>query len=302
MTDPLSLSSSGWLEISIQIPPVTHDSLSAFLFDLGCTGIVSEDFQDHTFKGYLPFQKDLEDIRNRIEVFLAQLREIFPEAHSPKWVFKKLEDQDWHTNWRQFFRPDRVTSRLMVVPAWEPLPPPFEGHVIRIDPGPAFGTGQHPTTRMCLEAMENLHFSPPWTLLDVGTGSGILAIYGAILGAEGIEAIDLDSEALRWARHNIELNGLSGTIEVFDKPFEEYVDSFSLIVANLILDEILKLFPHFGRCLNLGGYLVLSGLLTEQVGGLRKVLGEYGFVEGETIYQEEWGCMVCNKQPPERNS
>jgi len=302
MTDPLSLNSSGWLEISIQIPPVAHDSLSAFLFDLGCTGIVSEDFKDHTFKGYLPFQKDLEDIRNRIEVFLRQLGEIFPGAHSPKWAFKKIEDQDWHTNWRQFFRPERVTPRLMVVPAWEPLPHSFEGHVIRIDPGPAFGTGQHPTTRMCLESVENLPFSPPWTLLDVGTGSGILAIYGAVLGAEGIEAIDVDSEALRWARHNMELNGLGGSIRVSSKPIEEYVDSFSLIVANLILDEILKLFPHFGRCVHPGGYLILSGLLTEQVGGLREVLGGYGFVERETIYREEWGCMVCVKQPSPRDS
>lgn len=147
LTDPFPPSSSGWLEISIHLPPVAHDPLSAFLFDLGCTGIVSEDFQDHTLKAYLPFQ----------------------------------EDRDWSRNWRRFFRSERVTLGVMIVPAWESLPPSFKGHVIRIDPGPAFGTGQHPTTRMCLEAMERLQISPSWTMLDVGTGSGILAIYGAIL-------------------------------------------------------------------------------------------------------------------------
>ncbi len=181
LTDPFPPSSSGWLEISIHLPPVAHDPLSAFLFDLGCSGIVSEDFQDHTLKAYLPFQEDLEDIRSRIEVFLQNLKEVFPEAHSPKWTLKKIEDRDWSRNWRRFFRSERVTLGVMIVPAWESLPPSFEGHVIRIDPGPAFGTGQHPTTRMCLEAMERLQISPSWTMLDVGTGSGILAIYGAIL-------------------------------------------------------------------------------------------------------------------------
>ena len=148
MTDPFPPSSSGWLEISIHLPPVAHDPLSAFLFDLGCTGIVSEDFQDHTLKAYLPFQEDLEDIRSRIEVFLQNLKEVFPEAHSPKWTLKKIEDRDWSRNWRRFFRSERGTPRVMIVPAWESLPPSFEGHVIRIDPGPAFGTG-HILPRVC---------------------------------------------------------------------------------------------------------------------------------------------------------
>lgn len=297
MTDPISPSSPGWLEIAIRTPPVTHDSLSAFLFDLGCTGIVFEDFEDCTLKAYFPFQTDVKDIRNRIEVFLIQLKEIFPEADAAKWTLEKIEDQDWHTNWRRFFHPTRVTPKLMVVPAWEPLPAIVGGHVVRIDPGPAFGTGQHPTTRMCLEAMETLQLSPPWTMLDVGTGSGILAIYGAILGAEEIEAIDVDPDALRWARHNIELNGLTGTIGVSSKTLEEHVDSFSLIVANLILEEILKLFPHFYQCLNTGGALILSGLLREQADVVQEMFGGYGFAERETFREEEWACVVCSKDP-----
>jgi ribosomal protein L11 methyltransferase len=283
------------MEIAIRIPPVTHDSLSAFLFDLGCTGIVLEDFEDYTIKAYFPFQTDVKDVRNRIEIFLRQLKEIFPEADAAKWTSKKIEDQDWHTNWRRFFHPTRVTPKLMVVPPWEPLPATAGEHVIRIDPGPAFGTGQHPTTRMCLEAMEALQLSPPWTMLDVGTGSGILAIYGAILGAKEIEAIDVDPEALRWARHNIELNGLTGTIEVSSKALEERVDSFSLIVANLILEEILRLFPHFYQCLNPEGALILSGLLREHVDVVQEMFEGYGFTKHQTFREEEWACVVCIK-------
>ncbi|MFH1242003.1 MAG: 50S ribosomal protein L11 methyltransferase [Pseudomonadota bacterium] len=296
MIAPFPPSSYGWLEISIHSHPVLHDPLSAFLFDLGCTGIVLEDFEDNTLKAYLPSQKGLEDNRNRIEIFLRHLEKIFPEAHSAKLEFNKIEEQDWSRNWRRSFRSERVTSGLMVVPAWELPPPSFQGHVIRIDPGPAFGTGQHATTRMCLEAMEKASLPKAWDMLDVGTGSGILAIYGAKLGARRVEAIDLDPEALRWARHNIDLNGLTAAVSVSSKPLEEYVDSFSLLVANLILAEIIKLCPHFPRCLNPGGYLILSGLLIEQADEVHKVLGECGFSGGETIIREEWASIVCKKQ------
>jgi ribosomal protein L11 methyltransferase len=162
----------GWLEISIEIDPVAHEALSAFLFDLGCEGTISGDSPDRSFKAYFSFQKDLEDIENRIGVFLQKLEDIFPEVRSPMLTVRKIEDQDWSRLWRRFFRPDRVTERLMIFPAWEPIPRDQKGDVIRIDPGLAFGTGQHPTSRMCLEAMESVPLPGSWTMLDVGTGSG----------------------------------------------------------------------------------------------------------------------------------
>ncbi len=112
----------------------------------------------------------------------------------------KMENQDWQRNWRRFFRPVRISKKLLILPVWEELPPHAEEtHIIRIDPGPAFGTGQHATTKMCLQAMEFFGSLESRTLLDVGTGSGILAIYGAQSGFGNIEAIDVDTEAVRWA-------------------------------------------------------------------------------------------------------
>ncbi len=292
----------GWLEISIRSDPVSHESLSAFLFDLGCSGVVLENFQDNSLKAYLPFQENFEDVRNRLHVFLGNLAGIFPEVQSPELIISKIEDQDWSRNWQRFFHPERVTDKLSIWPAWEPLPASINGHVIRIDPGPAFGTGRHPTTRMCLEAIEKTVPAESWTFLDVGTGSGILAMYGCMLGAERIVAIDTDPEALRWAEQNIELNGLSGSIEFSSIPIEKLEDPCSVLVANLILGELLDIFPNFPRLLNPDGLLILSGILEDQMDQVKSVLYSYGFCEHEILFQEEWACVIAKKIKKEQKN
>jgi ribosomal protein L11 methyltransferase len=243
------------------------------------------------------------------------LNEIFPEIPSPELTLTETEDQDWNRNWRRFFHADRVTPNLMIVPAWEPMPdaidghviridpgPAFDGHVIRIDPGPAFGTGQHATTRMCLEAMEKIHFPKTWTMLDVGTGSGILATYGAQLGASRILAIDIDPEALRWAERNIQINDLSEFIDLSTTPLEQVKGTFSVLTANLILGQILKLFHRFSHLLRPGGWLILSGILKDQVEEVKGTLNEYRFREIEILYQEDWACMIVKKKGSSRIS
>jgi ribosomal protein L11 methyltransferase len=290
-----NLEHPGWLEIYIDIDPVAHEAMSTFLFDLGCTGIVTEDFQGHSLKAYLPFKKNPEYIRKRISTFLQKLDTIFPEIPSPELTFTEIENQDWNRNWRRFFHADRVTRNLLIVPAWEPIPDGIDGHVLRIDPGPAFGTGQHATTRMCLEAMEKIQSPKPWTLLDVGTGSGILATYGAKLGASRILAIDIDPEALRWAQRNIQINDLTEFIELSDMPLKQVKDTFSVLTANLILGQILKLFHHFSHLLKPGGWLILSGILKDQVEEAKRALDKTPFNEIEILYQEDWGCMIAKK-------
>jgi len=288
---------TGWLEVSIDVHPVAHEALSAFLFDLGCKGVVTKDFNDHTLKAYLPFRKNPEDIRTRLTLFLQALKEIFPEVKSQEPIFSKIEDQDWSRNWRKFFRPDRVTQRLLVLPAWEPVTPYMDdGQVIRIDPGPAFGTGQHPTTRMCLEAMENIPLPGSWTMLDVGTGSGILAIYGAKLGASRVAAIDLDPEAIRWAERNIKLNDVAVGMDLSSRPIEKWEENFFLITANLILSVILDLMPHFPPVLYSNGWLILSGILRDQVKEVEGGLAEYGFYKDQALYQEDWACLIARKK------
>ena len=285
-----------WVEISLQADPALHDPLSSFLFDLGCTGVVSQDFQDCTLKGYLPLQHDLEGLRARIDLYLHSLREVFPDIPPPAIQFRELEDEDWGLNWRRFFRPAQVTPKLLILPAWEPVPKTDVAHIIRMDPGPAFGTGQHPTTRMCLEAMERVPLRSPWTLLDVGTGSGILAIYGVQLGTERVVALDTDPEAIRWAGRNLRLNGVFESIDLCTSPVEELTGKFSMVCANLILGVILDLMPAFSRLIQPEGWLILSGILENQVQEVADSLSRNGLRACETLYQEEWACVIAAKR------
>jgi ribosomal protein L11 methyltransferase len=275
---------------------MAHEAASAFLFDLGCEGVISEEADPPALKSYFPAIPAVEDIGNRIDVFLHHLREHFPEIDSPQVSMSVIETRDWALLWRRFFRSEKITPRLTVLPPWEPFPEGARDHVMVMDPGPAFGTGQHPTTRMCLKAMESVPQSGLRRLLDVGTGSGILAIYGAMLGAEEVLAIDIDPEAVRWAKRNAALNGLESFIQFSTMPVESCKRDFSVLTANIVLHVILDIIPHFLRLAARDGWLILSGILKEQVGILEAALTSFGFEHHRTFSQEEWCCVVGRKR------
>ena len=287
------LEKPGWLQISFAVNPVAHEALSLFLFDLGCTGIVTEDAGDCTLRTYFQVQDEGAEIVLKIRCFLRDLEAIFPDVTSPRMRVRDIEDEDWSARWRSFFRPVQVTPGLLVMPPWEQTTTGDERRVIRIDPGLAFGTGQHPTTQMCLESMEFLPFRGPWTMLDVGTGSGILAIYAAMLGAARVLAIDTDRDALRSAGENADLNGMATQIEFSSQPFEILSGSFSLIIGNLVLGTILKLTSHFQRVLAPDGRLVLSGVMRGQVPELEQTIVQSGLQTERVSYKMDWACLVA---------
>ena len=285
----------GWIEIAIDVHPVAREAVGAFLFDLGCEGIISEDNKESTLKAYLPFEKNIEETRNRLDLFLQELGEIFAEAGIYGLKLNRIENRDWGILWRDFFRPDRITGQLLVIPAWEPVPLLPECHMIRMDPGPAFGTGQHASTRMCLRAMETVRFLTGWKMLDVGTGSGILAIYGVKLGAGRVLAIDIDPDALRWAARNIELNDISAGIEFSSIPLADLDEQFTLVTANIVLHTIVELSPFFSNVLLPDGWLILSGILRDQVQKVEERFATYGFIHEQVLYEDEWACIVYRK-------
>ncbi|MCU0597009.1 MAG: 50S ribosomal protein L11 methyltransferase [Desulfobacterota bacterium] len=284
-----------WIELLIEVHPVAHEAVSAFLFDLGCKGIVDDEKGGDSLKAYLPVTDQIEDLRSRTEIFLRSLKEFFPEATAASLGFSIIRDEDWSLAWRKHFRLERITDRLTIVPAWEPVPQASGGIVMRMDPGPAFGTGAHPTTRMCLERMEALQPPRDWTMLDVGTGSGILAIYAAKLGAGRILAVDTDPEALRWARRNIELNLCSESIDLSSKPVAELKGAFPVLVANLTREVILELLPDFRRLLERRGTMILSGLLQQQIPEVRERVVPLGFEEIRVLTQAEWACLTARR-------
>ncbi|MBN1104545.1 MAG: 50S ribosomal protein L11 methyltransferase [Deltaproteobacteria bacterium] len=293
---PSSHQTTAWAEITVSLSPVAYEAAAAFLFDLGCNGLAFAQDDASTLKAYLPLPADLNALKTGILSFLRELEKIFPEVGTPDVTVTRLRQGDWAEGWRRFFRPLRATPRLLILPAWEPAHPAEEGEVILMDPGPAFGTGRHATTRMCLLAMERASLPDPWSLLDVGTGSGILAIYGAKLGAGRIAAIDLDPDAILWARRNIDLNGLHGRIRLSTGTPDGLQGPFTMVVANLTLAAILPLLPAFSRLVHPDGWLILSGLLRNQVGSVREGLKEQGFRLGRVMHRQEWACLVTGRK------
>jgi ribosomal protein L11 methyltransferase len=285
----------GWIEVSIEVHPVAQEAVSAFLFDLGCKGVVLGEKEQSFLRAYLPATERFEELRTPIEMFLRELNEFFPEAAEPSLRFSKIQDEDWSLTWRRHFHVERITERLTVVPIWEPVPQAPGGIVIRMDHGPAFGTGAHPTTRMCLESIENFHSPGQWSLLDVGTGSGILAIYAVKLGAARVVAIDSDPEALRWAGQNIELNHCSTFIDLSSTPVGELSGVFSVLVANLTRDTLLELLPDFERLLDKNGTMILSGLLREQGQEVKKPLRLLGLKVIQVTTRVEWACITARR-------
>jgi ribosomal protein L11 methyltransferase len=286
--------SHGWFEITIYIHPVAQDALGAYLFDHGFSGVIIEDTPP-CIKTYLPANSEAEGVLVQLRKFLKGLSTIFPEAESAEVHKKRIENENWGLTWRRFFSAEWVTPHLVIQPPWEPAPAFVTGHLLRMDPGPAFGTGKHASTKMCLEAMEGLVLPTGWTMIDVGTGSGILALYGTLLGAGRVLALDTDPDALLWAKKNLALNGRPKVIELSSRPLEEVTESFHLVVANLNLATILDLLPHLLRVSRENGTLVLSGILREQCGAVIDGLSRYEVFEPRLLAREEWAALIIRR-------
>lgn len=281
-----------WLEVSLEASPDLEEPLSAFLFELGATGLVLEEGgQPGRVKASFPPGTSLAELEDRLRAFALEMEDLFPEAPRVRFHSQEAIFQDWAQEWRRFFQPIQATPNLLILPEWVPEPPSVNGHILRMDPGPAFGTGSHATTRMCLQAMEGLPLKGQ-RLLDVGTGSGILAMYGAMLGAGQIMALDVDPDALEWAGHNIRLNGLADRIHLSSQPVEQIQTSFFLICANLILKEILRLLPIFKDRTEAGGWCILSGILMDQMSPLKTAVQEAGLDLKQVLTENEWITVV----------
>jgi ribosomal protein L11 methyltransferase len=221
-------------------------------------------------RGFLTVDQNLEETRRKVEEALWYLSRIQPEKPLPPAQFTLIQEVNWVEAWKEHYHPIEIGQKLMIVPAW--LQPDMGGRVpIIIDPGMAFGTGTHPTTQLCLEMVE-AHLRP--TIMDIGCGSGILAIAALKLGAEAALGVDIDEEAIDNARQNAQKNGIQAGLELEPGSLAEVLQSrFSLRRADLVLANILAavlarlLDEGMADLLNPGGILVMSGILAEQWSG-----------------------------------
>jgi ribosomal protein L11 methyltransferase len=204
---------------------------------------------------------------------------------------RPLYEQDWSVSWREFFGVVETGGRVVIIPSWVEHEPEHGQVAIRLDPGQAFGTGHHESTRLCLGGLEAA-LRPDMTVLDVGTGSGILAIAAVLLGAGEVSAIDVDPVAVDVARGNAVENGVASTITFSAGVLDgEHAGRYDVVVANINRDANVGLAECFGRVTNAGGKLLLSGFLSTDVATVSAAMAQQGFHLYECRHERDW-CML----------
>ncbi len=250
-----------------------------------------------TLRAWFPQNDDFEARRMEIETALGHMSLMLP-LPQPKW--RLVEDEDWAHAWKAHYRPLRIGRRLLVRPAWTDSNVRNDELEIVLDPGMAFGTGTHPSTRLCLQALEE-HLVPGGDVLDLGCGSGILAIAAARLGADTVLALDNDAVAVSAARQNLALNPNGAGVRVEAGSLAELQargKRFDLIVVN-ILARVITAFCEegLGELLRPGGCGIFSGIIQDQAGDVQAALGRAGLKPVATLRQDDWVALITRRAP-----
>jgi ribosomal protein L11 methyltransferase len=253
-------------------------------------------------RAYLAVDENLESSKQAIAQALWHLGQI---SSLPEPSYKSIEAQDWYEAWKEPYHLIPVGHRLLILPSWL-SPPPGDWLLIRIDPGMAFGTGTHPTTRLCLEALER-YLSPGQTVVDLGCGSGVLSIAAARLGAGAVMGFDIDPVAVEVAADNLAMNGLESQIqlEVGSLPQVDAAlrgrpgGKADLLLANILAPTIIQmLHDGLGEMIARSGRLILSGILDWQAAEVGAAAREHGLDPVESLAQDDWRALVYRKAPP----
>jgi ribosomal protein L11 methyltransferase len=247
--------------------------------------------QPVTVRGYFPRSREGARRRRALEQALWHLGTIWPV---PEPTVREVREEDWANAWKEHFFAHRVGERLVIKPSWREFEGGPDDLVVTLDPGMAFGTGLHPSTRLCLLALERAVRAGD-RVLDVGTGSGILAIAAARLGASHVLAVDLDEVAVEAARANVQANGLAGAIEVGGGSVDAAPTDqrYDLVAANIIARVIVDLAPALAARLRPGGRLVASGILDVRRDEVAAALAAAGLTVEETLEEADWVALLC---------
>lgn len=299
----------GWWRLELASLPELEESLLWKLAELGIPRVAvqhrPETPSQRQLIAWLPAIDWPEPERQQLARALAPLAEPFGLALPPlQW--SQQADEDWSLSWKQHWQADPVGKGLLILPAWLPCPPEHaERRLIAMDPGSAFGTGSHPTTRLCLEALELLAARTPEGLAglrvaDLGCGSGVLGLAALRLGAASVAAVDTDSLAVRATTDNAALNGLTpqvrvqlGSVEVLAELLEG--QPADLLLCNILAPVIQALCPAFNTVLAANGVGLLSGLLVDQAPALQLALRDEGWQAELTAEQSQWGLMTIRR-------
>lgn len=279
-----------WYEIKINLKPEHLEWLSPYLFALGSEGIFERE------NDFFVYFKMGEWSQEKLHLLTQYLAESFPERSTPLIEIDDLPDEDWNEAWKESFKTFHLGRNIVVKPDWASYTPNSGEMVITIAPKMAFGTGHHETTQLILMMLEK-YLKADQSLLDAGTGSGILAIYAAILGANPVIAFDNDDVATENALENAALNGVAGKISCFTGELKDAGEQqFDIIVANINRSVLLDLAPRFSGYLNKNGRLILSGLLVTDEDVIMEAYKKHGWTLIQKEQRKEWMALVLGRK------
>jgi len=289
-----------WIELTVRLEKGCAETVADWIMEQGSTGIAEEadpgDSGWVILKGYLANDDGVDNAVEEIGQRLLSL----PDLHdcSPAHMqVSGLQDEDWNKKWKSFFQPISITDRLVIKPPWRDYHARADEVVIELDPGMAFGTGTHPSTRMCLRAIDEYvpELGPGARMLDVGTGSGILAITAAKLGLSDVVGTDIDYTAIRCAGKNAEVNQVADRIVFSTDSLGKVAGVFDLVVANILPHILIDLRDALVEHTSEAGRIVLAGILNEKAASVQEAFEQkVDFVR--RLEEEEWSCLVFEKR------
>ena len=253
--------------------------------------------EDVLVKGWFELNEQTPDVIGNVKQRLSELKnDEFIDYGTLELDMQNVADEDWSENWKKYYKPFRIGSHLVVKPTWEPYEAQEDDLIIELDPGMAFGTGTHETTNMCMQLLEK-HLQDGMRVMDVGTGSGILAIAAARLGAKDILAIDIDPAAVKVAIENVELNGVKDQVRVVvgDLCKSEAMPC-DLAVANIVADAICMLAGPLTRHLEKDRLLICSGIIREREQDVMNAATEAGYTLFDRIEKGEWVALALKNE------
>jgi ribosomal protein L11 methyltransferase len=296
------MSKATWIEVRLLVPARMQEEAGLFLTEFSGRGVIFEDDpggEGVVLRAFFRAEEFGAWQQNELQNYLSRLRE--HELYPLGLEVRQAAEEDWAEAWKEHFKPLKVTERLVIRPPWEDYEAGPGETVLIIYPGMAFGTGRHPTTLLCLKALEQVweDMAGPgspgtWQVLDVGTGTGILALAAARLGAK-VLAIDVDPEAVAAALDNVRLNALEDLVWVEATPINALRQQFALILANLTAADL----SHWAEALAgrtiPGGVLIVSGFLTQDLPTVAARFAHYGLTQAGRLAQEEWSALILRR-------
>lgn len=307
-----------WCEISIQTTHEATELIAEIFRDLGAGGVVIEDpelVNDYitsgkwdytdipiatetdvvTEKAYLVVNGELE---GRLQTFRQEVKALEARGVNiePAIITTcELEDEDWSDTWKQYFHTEKPGERIVIKPTWEAYEAKDDEIIIELDPGAAFGTGTHATTSMCIKELEKLVHTGD-VVFDVGTGSGILSIIAAKLGAKEIQAVDYDDSVLKIVEENLAQNKVGHMVSVAQSDLMQNIHGkANLVIANIIADIIIRLFTQLDEHLEPNGTLLTSGIIEDRIDDVIEAGAKHGFAVVKRMENKGWACITFKR-------